>query len=119
MKGSRKFQDKVKALKKINKMPDAEAQAIAKRSRLIRLKSKRVILRGPTNEIIGTMLIMDGKLRFQTAEGVQHEAGNDGCILLHLPPPPEKKKAKAADGEAEKKVKKKPKKPVDAGAKEK
>ncbi len=92
-KNSRKFRQKVQALKKIGDMPDLEAQAIAKVAKLIRMKRKRLILRGPECEIIGHLVIKGDKLRLQTANGMEPVIEN-GCVVMNMPKPPEKKKKK-------------------------
>lgn len=103
-KSSRKFREKVKALKKIGDVPDLEAQALAKIAKLVRMNGKRLILRGPSREIIGHLTIKDNFLRFQTAKGMNPTVTENGCVLMKMPDPPEKKKKKEkvdAAGQAE------------------
>lgn len=102
-KTSRKFRQKVQALKKINGMPDMEAQAMAKVAKLVRMKGKRLILRGPSSEIIGHFTINGDKIQFQTAAGVEPKI-EDGCIVMNMP-----KEKKAKDEKKTKKVKNKKK----------
>ena len=92
-KSSRKFRQKVQALKKIGNMPDLEAQAVAKVAKLVRMNGKRLILRGPQHEIIGFLTIKADKLRFQPADGMEPKV-EDGCVTMTMPKPPEKKKKK-------------------------
>lgn len=117
-KSSRKFRSKVSALKKIGNLPEKEAQALAKRAKLFRIKRRRVILHGPNREVIGCLLMQDGKLTLTPADGLQMEQGNDGTVSLALPEPP-KKKAKKPAAEAEPPKKKGGKKKVDNGQPEK
>ena len=104
-KGNRKFREKVKALKKIAWMPEVEAQTFAKKSKLVRLKKKRVILSGPNKELICTLVIADGQVHFLTPDGIEVIKGDKpeqpGCRLVFKMPPNEKKdKNKKVDAEA-------------------
>ena len=89
-----KLQRKVEAIRKVEKdLTDKEARAVAKRSKMIRLKKKRHILRGPKGQTIGTITMNEGSLRLTLADGVELDAGGPGHVLdFVLPAPPEKKK---------------------------
>lgn len=95
-KNSRKFRQKVQALKKLGNMPDLEANAIAKVTKLVRMNSKRLIIRGPNHEIIGNLVIKGESICFQTAAGMEPKVVND-CVMMTMPKPPEKKEKKVKE----------------------
>jgi hypothetical protein len=92
-KSSRKFRQKVQALKKLHDIPEVEAQVIAKSAKLVRMKSKRLIIFGPQKEILGELIIEGNDCCLRPFNGILPLV-KDGSVYMHMPEPVAKKKKK-------------------------
>jgi len=80
-----KQKQKVNALKVLGDMPDKEATALAKTSTLVRVKRKRVLLRGPKRRVLGSLVLDEDKMQFVFPQGSQIEQEGT-TVRLTLPP---------------------------------
>ena len=100
MSRSSKQQQKIDALQVLGILPDKDVKALAKKSRLVRVKAKRVLLRGTGRRVIGLLTLVGDSVEFMIPPGYEIDFQDKGnTVKITLPSKAEKPKENKAKAE--------------------